>query len=282
MRIVIDLQGAQSRNSGPRGIGRYSRALAEGIIRNRGDHEVVLALNGAFPESVDSIRAHFRKLLDPEQIHVWTPLNSVSFNDSSNDARRVASEAYREYFLSTLNPDVVHISSPFEGFGDDAVVSVGTVSSIPTTATLYDLIPLSYPETYFANEQFEHWYRNRLGQLLRADRLLAISESSRREAVELLQVDPAKVTAIGTAADPQFRPLESSEVELRDAQRKLGLEKPFVLYTGGIEHRKNVEALIGAYANLPPAIRNEHQLAIVCSIHDTDRARLQSLAQEAA
>ena len=280
MRIVIDLQGAQARDSGPRGIGRYSRALAEGIIRNRGDHEVLLALNGAFPESVASIREQFRDLVGPEQIRVWTPLDSVSFDDPSNDARRLASEAYREFFLSTLNPDVVHISSPFEGFGDDAVISVGAVASIPTTATLYDLIPLTYPQTYFTDERFEDWYRNRLGQLMRADRLLAISQSSRTEAVERLQIDPARAIAVGTAADAQFRPLESSGRDLRETQRSLGLEKPFVLYTGGIEHRKNIEALIRAYANVSPAIRQKHQLAIVCSIHEHDRSRLQSLAQE--
>ena len=43
MRIVIDLQGAQS-NSRFRGIGRYSTSLAQAIIRNRGEHEVIIVL----------------------------------------------------------------------------------------------------------------------------------------------------------------------------------------------------------------------------------------------
>ena len=46
MRIVIDMQGAQCRNR-QRGIGRYTLSLAQAIVRNRGEHEVFLALNGS-------------------------------------------------------------------------------------------------------------------------------------------------------------------------------------------------------------------------------------------
>ncbi len=49
MRIVIDLQGAQT-YSQYRGIGRYSMALTLAIAKNRGEHEIWLALNGALPE----------------------------------------------------------------------------------------------------------------------------------------------------------------------------------------------------------------------------------------
>ena len=58
MRIVLDLQGAQS-ESRVRGIGRYSLSLALAIARNAGDHEIVIALNGLLLDAVDSIRAAF-------------------------------------------------------------------------------------------------------------------------------------------------------------------------------------------------------------------------------
>ena len=45
MRIVVDLQGAQT-ESRFRGIGRYTHSLAQAIVRNRGEHEVLIALNG--------------------------------------------------------------------------------------------------------------------------------------------------------------------------------------------------------------------------------------------
>ena len=50
MRIVIDMQGAQT-ESRFRGIGRYAMAFAQAVARNRGEHEIVLALSGLFPES---------------------------------------------------------------------------------------------------------------------------------------------------------------------------------------------------------------------------------------
>ena len=45
MRILIDLQAAQSLGSRDRGIGRYSLALVQAIARQKGQHEILLALN---------------------------------------------------------------------------------------------------------------------------------------------------------------------------------------------------------------------------------------------
>ena len=50
MRIVIDLQGAQT-ESRFRGIGRYSIAIARGIIRNNSRHEIFIALSAMLDES---------------------------------------------------------------------------------------------------------------------------------------------------------------------------------------------------------------------------------------
>jgi len=55
MRIVIDLQGAQC-DSRTRGIGRYSLSLALAMARNAGRHDVWLALNSAFPQSIFDLR----------------------------------------------------------------------------------------------------------------------------------------------------------------------------------------------------------------------------------
>ena len=52
MRIVIDMQGVQT-ESRFRGIGRYTMSFAQAIVRNRGKHEVILALNGLFPDTVE-------------------------------------------------------------------------------------------------------------------------------------------------------------------------------------------------------------------------------------
>lgn len=59
MRIVMDLQGAQSEGSRHRGIGRYTLSLAMAAARNHRGHDIHLILNGAFAEQIPVIRQAF-------------------------------------------------------------------------------------------------------------------------------------------------------------------------------------------------------------------------------
>lgn len=281
MRIVIDLQGAQSRASRNRGVGRYSLALAQGILRNKGSHEVLLALNGAFPESVESIREDFRGLIEPRDMRVWRPVGSAAHGARENDWARRSSEALREAFLARLHPDVILVSSLFEGLGDDAVTSIDRFARrCPTAAVLYDLIPLIHQEPYLSNPLVRAWYEDKLEDLRRADLLLAISDSSRREGIEHLGIEDDRIASISTAADPKFRPMRVGSNQETAIRSRFALDRAFVMYTGGIDHRKNIEGLIGAYARLPSDLRSLHQLAVVCAIQEADRMRLRSLAAE--
>lgn len=281
MRIVIDLQGAQSSGSRNRGIGRYSLALAQAMVRNRGEHEVMIALNGLFPDTIESIRAAFDDLLPQDNIRIWQAPAGVSHIDPGNNWRRKSAELLREAFLASLQPDVVHISSLFEGLGDDAVTSIGLFSTnLPTAVTLYDLIPLINRKPYLENPVVESWYENKLDQLRRADLLLAISESSRQEGIDYLGFPGGQVINAGTAADPQFRRIEIGRTTERAVRERYGLFRPFIMYTGGIDYRKNIEGLIRAYAQLPRDLRESHQLAVVCSVQPESRRALEGLANE--
>lgn len=277
MRLVLDLQACQTSGSRFRGIGRYSAALAAAMLRQAGGHECWLALNGAFPESVEAVRKEFADLVPPERIRVWNAIGAVEACDPANTGRRRLAEVLREDFMRKLQPDILHLSSLFEGLGDDAVTSVGGASA--SAVTLYDLIPLIYKDIYLANPVVRDWYQDKLASLHRARLLLAISESSRREAIDYLQLPAANVVNISSAADPMFRPLQLSVDEELALRSKFGLHGPFVMYTGGIDHRKNIDGLIRAFALLPPAVRKQHQLAIVCSVQAQERARLELLAR---
>jgi hypothetical protein len=91
--------------------------------------------------------------------------------------------------LTDLRPDVVHLSTLFEGFVEDLVTSVGQLdSTLPTAVTL--LIPLLHPQTYLTRSAANRAYLRRAESLKRADLLLAISESSRQEAIAALEIDP--------------------------------------------------------------------------------------------
>lgn len=281
MRIVIDMQGAQSTGSRNRGIGRYTFSLAQGIVRNRGTHEVFLALNGLFSDTIESIRAAFDGLLPQENIRVWQSPGPVCNLNNENDWRRRTAELVREAFLASLKPDIVLVSSLFEGLGDDAVTSIGTLSrTVPTVVILYDLIPLIQRRPYLENPVVEAWYESKLDHLRRADLLLAISESSRQESIHYLGFPAEACVNISTAADPRFQPQQIDCGREQDVRQRYGLHRQFVMYTGGIDHRKNIEGLIRAYARLPKSLRASHQLAIVCSIQPPSRDALDELAKK--
>ena len=142
MRIVVDMQGAQT-ESRFRGIGRYTIEFVQAVVRNRGEHEVILALSGLFPETIESIYSAFDGLLPKENFRVWYAPGPVCEKDPGNEIRREAAELIREAFFEGLQADVVHITSLFEGHVDDAVTSIGRFESkVPVSVVLYDLIPL--------------------------------------------------------------------------------------------------------------------------------------------
>lgn len=281
MRVIIDMQGWQSTGSRTRGIGRYTLSLAKGIVRFRNNHEVFIALNGLFPETIEPIRVTFNGLLPQECIRVWYAPEPVCAMDPGDDPRRLAAELLREQFLVSLSPDVVLVTSLFEGLGGAVVTSIGLLSSeVPNAVIFYDLIPYIYRDFYLHNTVTERWYQNKLDHLRRADLLLSISESGRKEAVDHLGFNEQQVYNISAAAEECFCPAEVSDEVRSHLASQYGLVRPFVMCTGGIDHRKNIEGLITAYALLPVNLRRNHQLAVVCAASQTDRERLYKLASK--
>ena len=246
----------------------------------RGDHEVVVALNGALGDTIDSIRSDLDGLLPRERIVVWSQPSNVSFLPTDSRWRIQAAERLRERFLQSLRPDIVHVASLFEGIGDDVSTTVGEVAQdLATAVTLYDLIPLVHKDIYLQDPRMAEWYARKLTSLQRADRLLAISDYSRNEALELLGTDADRVVTISSAADPMFRPADPAA---RSAlMQRYGLSRPYVLYNGTIEHHKNVAGLLNAFTRLPPAVRKAHQIALVCSLHPADQIRVKNMARKA-
>ncbi|NTJ63205.1 glycosyltransferase family 4 protein [Agrobacterium rhizogenes] len=264
MRIVVDLQGAQT-ESRFRGIGRNNIALTKALLRNRGKHEILIALNGLFPETIETIRATFDGLISQDDIRVWQAVGPLSWFDPANKWRRHAAELMREDFLASLQADIVHVGNFFDGVGDNMTCSVGKRVRIPTAITFHDAIPLIQSDVYLkSNRTFEAFYRSRLEQLLDADLVLAVSDSARREAIEYAKVSPERVISISSACDPMFSPAPVPDSARIALCHKLGLKgSGFVMYSGGGDERKNHLRLIEAFARVPQALRVQHPLVIV-------------------
>ncbi len=280
MRLVIDLQGAQS-ESRYRGIGRYSLSLALAMARANRGHDVHIVLNGSFVETVQIIRHAFEGILPMENIHVWHVPMPVHGMDRSNQDRIRRAQIVREAAIAALAPDVVHVSSLFEGYGDQSVTSIGAAFPMPTVVTLYDLIPLLNPDTYLDPiPPYKMYYEEKLVSLRRADRLLAISASAAAEARESLEFDDSDVVNISGACDEIFKTLPGDSLILRRVKEKFGIATDFILYTGGSDERKNLRRLVQAYAGLDERQRSMLRLVMAGRMHAPHIAELQALGSE--
>jgi glycosyltransferase involved in cell wall biosynthesis len=121
---------------------------------------------------------------------------------------------------------------------------------IRLTATLYDMTCTLMPqfhtvENVLADRRFA------ANILTRADGLIAISENTRQDAIRLLGIAPERIATIYPGiADDYFN--------ARPTQR----ERPYVLYVGTIEPRKNLDALLDGWRIVRPELRHEHELVI--------------------
>lgn len=113
--------------------------------------------------------------------------------------------------------------------------------------TIHDLIPLRLPYTTLDKKPFHY---ELVGRSLRDSAAIAtVSENSRRDILELYDVDPDKVKV--TYQPIALRPIEEDETTVQRFLRKYGLDyKDYILFVGAIEPKKNVGRLIDAYLGL--------------------------------
>jgi len=267
MRIVVDMQGAQSTGSRHRGIGRYTRSLVAALLKQRSSHQIFLAFNGFFAEAVRDITAEYGDLLPAENWGVWYSYGFEARGFQEHSGWCLAAEATYEAFLLSLRPDVILITSLFEGLDDPAVTSIHRYQvDVPVAVVLYDLIPYNNPRPYLENELVRVWYQEKIQHLKRADLLLSISEYSRQEVIETLEFDTTRVVNIASDADAHFTQKTFPDQNCLAVRQRFGLIGDFVMYTGGADYRKNIEGLLRAYAKVPLGIRHKTQLAIVCAL----------------
>jgi glycosyltransferase involved in cell wall biosynthesis len=256
MRLVFDLFPCQTA-SRLRGIGRFTRSLADAMVRLRGHHDMYALANGMRPESADALRQDLGSLLPPAHFAAYTHIPLAGFHrDTENDIAVATALVHRAY--QAVAPDVVLYASTFE---DEPVVALpqGGLPSAFRVAVLYDLIPWLFQAQYLSASEQKKWYEQRLAALHDFDLLLAISEATRQDAIRILGFPPERIVNISGAASEIFRP--SPPDEDHDIGR-FGIVRPFVLYTGNADYRKNQDGMLRAYAAMPLELRQSHQLVL--------------------
>jgi glycosyltransferase involved in cell wall biosynthesis len=90
----------------------------------------------------------------------------------------------------------------------------------------------------------------------RADRIITVSESSKRDIVSYYRISPDKIEVIPQGVDPAFRPLKDPERLSRVRDEYVGSDRPIVLFVGKLTARRNIPQLVEAFARL----RREHAI----------------------
>ena len=247
MTVLLDIQGVQSGSHAERGIARYLLELAT-------------ALERWHPGAVD------RYLVNPD-LAVPDSLEPLSARG------RLRSGDRAEYGSAS----VYHVGSPVEL---DVPLSRlwpawAYRNGLRLMTTLYDLIPMLAPDRYLRDPHVRGTYVTRLQLVRRAERVLAISPTTARDACEHLGLAPERVTMVGTGVSEHFKPPENRRQAFVTARSAVpGLAEGFLLYTGGMDARKNVDGLLEAYAGLPERVRDRHQLVVVCRVLPAERVAI--------
>jgi glycosyltransferase involved in cell wall biosynthesis len=198
------------------GIGRYVRSLAS-----------------ALAPLLDSSE-HLALLTDPQQPLHLADVTSVPVAESPFS---LGQQWRVPQALRSLGAGVYH----------SAYYLMPYRPGVPTVLTVYDVIPLRYPEFSSARSRLLFRLASRLA--LRAARhVIAITENARQDFISEFSIRPDRITAIPLAADPAFQPQPGYALEaVRD---KYQLPDHFVLYLGSNKPHKNLLGLVDAWSDL--------------------------------
>ncbi|OKS85168.1 glycosyltransferase family 4 protein [Mucilaginibacter polytrichastri] len=270
MKIGFDAKRAFLNRTG---LGNYSRWLINALVKYQPENEYLLYTPklkpGLYtPDSATQIKTPAIKFLTSR----WRSSGIL------NDLKRDGVELY--HGLSHELP-----------FGIER-------SGIRSVVTVHDLIFMRFPQ-YFSWIN-RYIYKAKLIYACRvADRIIAISQKTKDDLVELLNVDPTKIEVIYQSCDTSFR-AELSIKQQELVKNKYNLPDKYLLNLGTIELRKNLLLLVKAlgqvqdiklvvvgkptaYLEEVKAYINQHQLADrILFLHNVKFDELLAIYRQAA
>lgn len=156
----------------------------------------------------------------------------------------------RRWLAAGKPNDVFHASNFVRSLPRNAMV---------TTATLHDLTAWTMPEMHTrGNIAADEAFAERI--VSKAARLIAVSESTRQDAIEVLRIPGDKIDVIHHGVPDAY--FDASPEEAARVARKHKLERPYILFCATIEPRKNLDVLLDAYALLAPSLLETFELVV--------------------
>ena len=170
-----------------------------------------------------------------------------SVNEKSKVLRFIIGIPYK---LLTNKEDIVHVCSIPPLFNPRKYVM-----------TVHDLCS-------FIHREFFPWQiRQRLNYFLtkgiqNAAKIITVSESTRKDLIELFGIHPSKLSVIHLGLDRQYRPVEDKNA-VRLTLDKYGIPPNYILYIGKIQSRKNIIGLLQVFYILKNKYKVPHKLVMV-------------------
>jgi glycosyltransferase involved in cell wall biosynthesis len=141
-----------------------------------------------------------------------------------------------------------------------------------TVVTIHDTIHLMFPEYLKHRLAYLYARATMWAAAHKADRILTVSEQSKRDILKFFDVRPEKVVVTPNAIDGRFD-AEPTLEEIRQTRERYQLSYPYILYVGNIKPHKNLERLIEAFHYVRSQGRPELELLII----GDEISRLQAL-----
>ncbi|MDA1001110.1 MAG: glycosyltransferase family 1 protein [bacterium] len=229
MRIGIDTAPITQHRG--RGVGALGHHLLEALLRQRGGNEFVLFSHEAQGASPHGEEGSVRRLHRPGVPAGFSPAWLMDALRLARQVRRSGLDVFHAYFQWNL---------PLYRY------------PCPAIGHIYDLMPMAiseiYQERYALPVGRKIWlFRQYLRfALKRVDRVIAISESTRRDLVRLMDYPEGKIDVVYPAPSPEMGPVADAE-KLEQMRARYGLPGDYLLYVGGYDYRKNLEMLVAAY-----------------------------------
>lgn len=230
MRIGYDGKRAVQNMTG---LGNYSRLVIEGIADK-------------YPE--DTLLLYTPEMRENNRLDRIKKMKNIEFRYPA--AQGLKGSLWRTFGITNhLRADKVDI---FHGLSNELPLNI-RAAGVPSVVTMHDVIYRRLPECYSAIDR--RIYDFKYGRSCRnADHIIAVSQRTKDDIVELYGIDPDKVTVIYQGCDPQFR-RKWSEEELKALKERLHLPKRYILQVGTIERRKNLEVTIRSLTNISPDVK---------------------------
>ena len=211
MRIGIDARMAYYTKAG---IGQYIRRLVQGLAQLNTPEKFVL-----FQSRKDAaVMANTSRF---QRRNLWTP------------SHHRLEQWVLPVELSLTSIDLLHSPDFIPPFWRNT----------RSVITIHDLHFLRYP--HFLTQEAARYYSQIDQAVRRTDHIIAVSESTRQDTMNLLGVPAERITVIYEATDPSFQPIDDPK-QLAWIRQKYHLPEKFVLFVGTIEPRKNIPTLLQA------------------------------------